>query len=689
MKKVVSIALAIALLAAVVALVVISGDKTKLADEKATIQATLDSVKAEYNTFKADANAKIATAEGAVADVQAQLEAATGDQTAHDAAIEALNGEKAAIEAQVADLTAAKAALDDEYAALVDKNTALAQELADQQAKAAADLEALKTEKAGIEADLAAAKAEADKLIADAVAVAKAEAEQQLNAVLAEKEEVEQKLAAAAQNAAELPVLTMAPGPVLAKELTIYHTNDVHARVTDYLGYAKLAAIVNAKRAEGAEVLLLDAGDVTHGTAYATLVEGSSIIELMNAVGYDAMTPGNHDFNYGYTRLKELEAMMNFPLVNCNVLLEDGSNAFTPYVIVEKAGKRIAIIGAANPQMVSAIHPDKIAGLVYGGVEYVEKTVAEVKDLADFVIILTHWGADDAYDPNSSILAAIPGVDLVIDGHSHTEMANIKTGNVTSAGEHMKFLGEADVTFNAEGASIGLKNLPYGDYAELAGDEAVQAIIDRVKGEQKELLAVVVGETKVDLDGERATNRTSETNLGNLATDALVAYTGADFAITNGGGIRVSVPAGNVTMGDLVNIFPFGNTVVTIEVSGKALREAFEQSVSLYPETNGGFLQASAAVKVVFDPAQPVGSRIVSITVNGVEVTDDMVFTVATNDFTAAGGDNYAMLKDCKLVKEYGTLDEAMIAYFKQVGAVEPAIEGRITVVEAAAANAA
>ena len=198
----------------------------------------------------------------------------------------------------------------------------------------------------------------------------------------------------------------------------------------------------------------------------------------------------------------------------------------------------------------------------------------------------------------------------------------------------------------------------------------------------------VVGSTKMKLEGAREMVRTQETNLGDLATDALRVSTEADFAITNGGGIRTSVEAGDITKGNLIEVFPFGNSVVLIEVTGEKLLQAMEHGLRLYPEQNGGFPHISGGV-LTFDPSQEAGQRVVSLTIGGEEVDPQKAYKVATNDFMAAGGDDYAMFADCPVLLYGGTLDEALIQYIQDKGVIEQEVEGRIINIQEAEENKA
>lgn len=482
--------------------------------------------------------------------------------------------------------------------------------------------------------------------------------------------------------------------PALAEEapaeepvvITIFHTNDVHGRYNSDagMGYAMLASFVNRERAEG-NVLLLDAGDTLHGTVFANSVKGESIVEVMNAVGYDAMAPGNHDFNYGLDRLKELEEVMDFPLLSSNITKKDGSAAFEAYTILEVADKKIAVVGAQNPQMESAIHPDHVKDVTFGDASLVAEAVAAAqKEGPDAVVVLAHWGCDDAYDPNSiEALASIPGVSVVIDGHSHTELYDIKQSEdethslVTSTGEYLNNLGKVKLTFAPEGGLTVEAELIKNPGA-FEDHETIYAI-DAIEEAQSAELDKVVGESTVELMGEREDVRTSESNWGNLACDIFMATTGADVALMNGGNIRATTPAGKLTARDINTVFPFGNLVVTLDVTGQALIDVLEVGVSIYPEMNGGFPQVGG-MQVTFDPEQEAGSRIVEVLVGGEPIDPEATYRLVTNDFLAAGGDNYAPLAAFPVVFNAGAMDEVIVDFLRDNSPVSPELEGRIQV---------
>ncbi len=466
--------------------------------------------------------------------------------------------------------------------------------------------------------------------------------------------------------------------------ITVFHTNDVHANAeasSSGMGYAMMAGYVSAAKSASENVMVLDAGDTFHGTVFATAVQGASIAQILNAVGYDAITPGNHDFNYGFDRLKELESSLTFPMINCNIYTTDGKHAFTPYLIKEVGGKKIGIIGVATPDMVPKIHPDRLTGLEFRGLEEVEKCIAEIEGETDAIILLSHWGITGE-EITSDVLAKLSNVDLVIDGHSHDawpEGQPVEGGAlIVSSGEKLNNLGKVTLTFDGDKLAVKAELIPAPKVFE---DRTILNSIEEVKAAQDVTLQVVVGKTAVDLDGERADVRTKETNLGNLAADAILEYSGADIAFTNGGGIRASIPAGDITLKHVVTVFPFGNIVVTKEISGADIKAALEHGLRMYPDQNGGFPQF-AGMQVKFDPKKDAGSRVVEVLVGGAPMEDGKMYILATNDFTAAGGDGYGMFAPGDVLKEFGGLDEALKNYLVSHGEVSPQVEGRLTMVE-------
>ncbi len=466
----------------------------------------------------------------------------------------------------------------------------------------------------------------------------------------------------------------------LTGHIVILHTNDSHGRVDANLGFTRVAVAKEQLEGAGATVLLLDAGDTLHGLPVATVSQGESIVRIMNSVGYDAMTPGNHDFNYGSARLGELAGMAEFPVIAANVLKEDGESLLPGTAIIEKSNVKFGIFGLATPETVYKTSPNNVSGLTFA--DPVETARAQVAALeaedCTIIVGLMHIGLDETSDVTSRMIAEqVEGIDVIIDGHSHTVLESglwVNNTLIASTGEYIENIGCIDI--DAEGYAAATL-LTQEDFGGSDVSIEVDALITQITAEQDEMLNVVVGQTSVLLEGTREVVRTAESNLGNLAADAFRTATGADVALTNGGGIRDSIPAGDITKKQLVTVFPFGNYVVTMDVTGEQLAAMLENGVSRYPDADGRFPQVSG-MTFKFDPAQPAGSRVFDVKVNGEALDPARTYKLATNDYIAIGGDEYP-LADTAVTGEFSAMEEILIAYIDSFEApVAPEVEGRI-----------
>ena len=510
-------------------------------------------------------------------------------------------------------------------------------------------------------------------------------------------------------------------------KLVIIHTNDVHGRAiadSRVLGYSMVKAAKEYYEAAGADVLLLDAGDTLHGQPIAGINRGADIVEILNAVGYDAMTPGNHDFNYGTDRLLELVEDMEFPLLAANFVDEDGEAAFGDYVIFEKGDRKVAVIGLATPETAYKSSPKNT---VEAGYNFSPETIAEVLQAnidaakaegADYIVCLGHLGIEPAVETDEDgvpmpwtsveVIGATSGLNLFIDGHSHTTLASLeekeldtvkdKDGNtvvLTSTGTQLANIGVVVIDSEATTAAVMDKEL-------ITADEDITALCDAKYQAIKPELDVIKGNTEIEkLAGGSNVGRYGETNLGNLIADALRAASGADVAFTNGGGIRADLPVdhtdteneknyiegaekGDITYGDIYNVLPFGNTIGTLEVTGEVLLEVIEFGTGLYPAVHAGFPQISG-VTFELHPYLEEG-RVQNVMVGDEPLDLEKVYTLTTNDFIAIGGDNYTMLKGKSFIRDDGAMDEALATYIAEnlegvVGEEYAAPQGRMTVI--------
>jgi 5'-nucleotidase len=489
-------------------------------------------------------------------------------------------------------------------------------------------------------------------------------------------------------------VLTLVMGiqfPIFAAEtttITIIHTNDTHGNVADdgqtVIGFAKLATYVEAMKAKG-NVIVVDAGDMFQGLPFANIEEGHSIVSIVNEIGYDAMVPGNHEFDFGADNFMEIVKEINFKVLSANIL-KDSQQVFDSYIIKEIDGVKVGIFGLSTPETAFKTHPDNVKGYVFEDiVASAEKTVKILKEVekVDAIVALTHLGLDEGDYTSDIIAKQVAGIDVMIDGHSHTELPEgrmVGDTLIASTKNALNNIGQVEITLK-DGKVVSKKAtlLAYEAVKDVAPKENIVATIQKTQTAQDELLKEVVGTTQVDLIGEREVVRTGESNLGQLAVDAMLKISGADIAMINGGGIRATIKAGEITKKDLVTVFPYGNTVMVKALTGQDLLDMLEWGVNEYPNTKGGFPH-TGGLTFTLNGYAPVGSRISDVKVNGVPLDSQKTYTVVTNDFIAAGGDGYEMFTKYPVQAEYNTLMDVLMDYIKALGEVEDTFIPRMTV---------
>ena len=479
----------------------------------------------------------------------------------------------------------------------------------------------------------------------------------------------------------------------LTGHIVILHTNDVHGGIA---GYAKLAAAKESYTASGAYTMLVDAGDYIQGDPTVSASQGKTAIELMNSTGYDAATVGNHEFDYGYANLKTISAQANFPILAANVQY-NGATAFDSHTIFTAAnGKKIGVFGLETPETATKAHPAKIQGVTFvGGQDMMKLAQTEVDTLkaagCDYVICLGHLGIDAESTGNRSIdvLNAVTGIDVFIDGHSHSTLDQIKaatngTGKVgnaylTSTGTKLANVGVVDI---APDGTITTSNVPLDTLTAENADTA--AVIQRIQQQIDADYGAVFAQSEVQLNGEKAQVRTGETNLGDLITDAMLWQAGTlgekvDAAISNGGGIRASLSVGGLTKKDINTVLPFGNTLYLVKLTGAQLLEALEASTCSLPESIGAFPQVSGIEYTVNTgakfsstenyPGSTYGkpnavNRVTIQSVGGAAFDPAETYTIVTNDFLGAGGDTYYTFKSSPVGYDTGVpLDEVLMDY--------------------------
>lgn len=478
----------------------------------------------------------------------------------------------------------------------------------------------------------------------------------------------------------------------MAGKTVILHTNDVHGAIAGYAYIAQLKADYEAK---GAEVILVDAGDYSQGEVYVSDTKGLDAVEMMNATGYNVVSLGNHEFDYGFAQLKDNMSKAKFKVLCADVFNADGTPIFDAnYTYTTKSGVKIGFFGMETPETQTKANPALIKGLTFATDDAFTKAAADqVKALKDddIVICVSHLGVDAESKPyrSTDLYAAVKGIDFIIDAHSHTVMTKGENGEpIQSTGTKFANIGVIvidDASKKIESNSLcEIKEDTAKDAAVAA---AAQKIIDRIDKEY----GAVFAKSEVELNGAKAPNgnRDSETNNGDLITDAMLwkvmqnkegLTVDADHvvAITNGGGIRDYIKVGDVTKKDIKTVLPFGNTVAVIYVTGAELLEALEASTYSLPV--GGFPQVcgisyTISTAVAYDanaetyPSStyygPKTINRVSInSINGKEFKVDDTYAVVTNNFVADGGDTYYAFAAATSKFDTGmTLDVAVMEY--------------------------
>ena len=488
--------------------------------------------------------------------------------------------------------------------------------------------------------------------------------------------------------------------------LTLLHTNDTHAahRADDGVGgVARQMTVVNQVRAATDNVLLVDAGDRFTGSLFHQQYKGQDNVQIMNMLGYDVMTLGNHEFDNGDDTLAAFLESLDFPTVaaNVDVSASDALGGLVqPYVVLDVGGEMIGVTGldTAETAILASPGPDVVFDTDLAGAAQVAVDEMLAQDV-NKIILLTHIG----YNQDVALAGELSGVDIIVGGHSHTLLSNQYAGAVAEyptvmesasgepvlivqAGEKNEYLGRLDVEFDPTGVLADWD----GDAIKLSQyitpDEQMTALLDELAGPIEELKQQVIGEAGVYLVGDRSVCRVAECNLGNLITDALIAHTNADIALQNGGGIRADIDEGAVTMGDVLTVLPFGNLISTLELSGADVWAALENGVSQAEDMAGRFPQVGG-LRYTWDGSQEPGSRIVSVDVWNDDTGEyepidmDALYYVATNDYMRNGGDGYAVLAE-NAVNPYdfgSPLDQVVANYIAANSPVTPEVEGRIT----------
>ena len=467
-------------------------------------------------------------------------------------------------------------------------------------------------------------------------------------------------------------------------DLVIYHTNDVHGyafearddqgRLTR-LGYDRLKAIVDADQT--ARKLLLDAGDVLHGQAFATARRGELPALVLSLVGYDALAVGNHDFDYGEDRLRYLADKYRLKFLAANITETDldGADHFilAPYLIRSWGDLKVGIFGLSTPETTTSTDPRNVAGLDFKDPAAVAREM--VKRLkaegAELIVAVTHMGGEPYCQPMSQTVAAeAPGIDLIVDGHSHSQMIQrvaVEGGGetlVVSTGSYFENLGRVYADRRPEGGfRLSAEILPAASFNDLKPDAGLALALGTLKAELEAELSQVVMTIPLALDGSRDRVRSRSTNLGRIICAALMADTGADAALLNGGSIRDSIPEGQVTKGRILTVLPYGNYIYVLEISGADILAALNHGLGLpdsgaFPQFWGLTVEAEPATLTGADGAGREALKVRSVLVGDKPLDPKATYRLATNDFLYSGGDGYDVFTKLEY-RVFATMEEA------------------------------
>ncbi len=540
-------------------------------------------------------------------------------------------------------------------------------------------------------------------------------------------------------------VMVMALGATVGAEgaertgdVVILFTSDIHCGIDEGFGYAGLQAIREYLTAQGNEVLLVDNGDNIQGEPIGTMSQGEICLDLMNAMKYDVAIPGNHEFDYGMEQFLKLAEKANFPYISCN-FNKDGELVFEPFVIKEAGGAKIAFVGVTTPQTLTSSTPryfqDENGKFVYGfqqdetgeGVyNAVQNAVDAAREAgADYVVVMGHMGNEASATPwtYADVISHTSGIDVFLDGHSHdTEQVAMKDKDGrqvlrSACGTKLSGIGWCRIAADGKvtaglytwnnGASVpamlGVKNTM---------SEAVSKAMDKLNKQLKLVVAktavnlTINDPTEVDENGKPIRMiRRAETNLGDLCADAYLDQSGADIAFVNGGGIRVDIPAGDITLNDILKVHPFGNEMCVIEVTGQQILDALEWGARAVPSENGGFLQVAGLTYEIHSYIESTCTkdenglftgvkgerRVQNVLVGGKPIDPKATYTLASHNYMLLNqGDGFSMFAGAKVLQNCVKLDnQVLIDYITQTlgGTVgeeydDPLGQGRITFVE-------
>ncbi|KPF46304.1 5'-nucleotidase C-terminal domain-containing protein [Rhizobium sp. AAP43] len=525
-------------------------------------------------------------------------------------------------------------------------------------------------------------------------------------------------------------VLALTAGTAFADfELNILHINDLHSRIEAinksdstcsaedeaknacFGGIARVKTAIDTRRGElqGKNVLTLDAGDQFQGSLFYTTYKSAPIAEFMNGIGFDAMAIGNHEFDDGPEELAKFIDALKFPMISGNTLAGLNSpvaNKFKPYIVKEFGAEKVAVVSVLATDTDETSSPGDSV-LFADEIGYLKEAVKEIEGQGiNKIVLLSHVG----YVKDQEIAKAVDGIDVIVGGHSHTLLSSTdekaqgpyptlvknpagKDVPIVTAYAYSKYLGDLTVVFDDAGVVTSSTGAPKLLDASVTPDAGFVAKVKELGGPIEELKLKEIGSTAEAIDGARETCRAVECSMGNLVADAMVDRLkdqGVTIAIQNGGGLRASIDAGTVTMGEVLTVLPFQNSLASFQLKGSDVVAALENGVSQIEEAAGRFPQVSG-LKYTFDASKPAGSRVSDVQVKEgdafVAIDPNKVYGIATNNYMRSGGDGYKVFATGgQNAYDFGPGLEAVVADFiAKNSPYKPYTDGRITVIAAAA----
>ncbi|KAH8685228.1 Metallo-dependent phosphatase-like protein [Ilyonectria robusta] len=505
--------------------------------------------------------------------------------------------------------------------------------------------------------------------------------------------------------------------------MSFFHVNDVHAHLDEYRssgsdctdptrgcygGYARLKHTVDGLRKEHPDNLWLNAGDEFQGTLFYSYYKGEKIAEVLNTLEFDAMTLGNHEWDGGDEQLGEFLLNLTFPVVSCNVKSEYAglNKTIKNYHIFEE--HNLAVIGVTT---------DTTPGISSVGekttfldpIEEVQKSIWEIRNTTEIkrIVALTHIG----YDVDQELAAQTEGLSLIIGGHSHTLLGDMDDAEgdyptivedvngdevfIVTAYRWGEYFGSIDITFDEDGKALAYHGAPIHMDNSTEMDAGLNKTIKAWRGPFEKFAAVVVGNTKVELD--QTTCQDGDCLLGQVMADAMYDYRFADapesskpdFAFINAGGVRATIDAGNITRGEVLTSFPFGNAIVELTYTGAELSKIFEGAVAGINLSNDeeitSWFQVSKTLNIAYNPDNNNGSKIINMTIDGEAVKDDQEYRMITLDFLAGGGDNFLEVTTDFITLD--TQDEVLIGYLEDNNPLDVKLEKRVVTTDQQAAD--